>query len=136
MLIIKLFLFFILQLPVQLSDIPDENFWSEMKHLEFLCLHDNPIASVDTISYLANCPKLTALTIYDTPLSLIDKYRHHVVNTLIVLKALDHYIVADEEIIEDLQSTERFTAFRPQLKINLCPSSNQVTNLFYLDFYF
>lgn len=109
----------------QLSSIPDENFWSRMKHLEFLFLHDNPIASVDTVSHLANCPKLTALTMYDTPLSLMNKYRHHVVNTLIILKALDHYIVADQEIIEDLKATERFSAFRQELRIKLCSSSNQ-----------
>lgn len=109
----------------QLVSIPDKEFWSKMHHLEFLYLHDNPIASVDTVTRLAVCPKLTALTMYDTPLSLLDKYRHFVVNMLSVLKALDHYVVADQEIIEDLKTTERFAAFRLPLKIHLCSSLNQ-----------
>jgi hypothetical protein len=41
------------------------------------------------------------LTLHDTPMSLQRHYRHHAVNTIRTLRALDRHLVSDEEIIED-----------------------------------
>ncbi|XP_014777671.1 leucine-rich repeat and IQ domain-containing protein 3 [Octopus bimaculoides] len=110
----------------QITDLPDHLKWSNMQNLEFLYLHDNAFASFGVVKSISGCPKLVALTLYDTPLSLWIAYRHSVVNSLHSLKALDQFVVADEEIINDLNQSHRFAAFRKELKVDLCPQQTQL----------
>ncbi|XP_029649515.1 leucine-rich repeat and IQ domain-containing protein 3-like isoform X2 [Octopus sinensis] len=110
----------------QITNLPGHLMWSNMQHLEFLYLHDNTFANFGVVKSISGCPKLLALTLYDTPLSLWITYRHSVVNSLHSLKALDQFVVADEEIINDLNESHRFAAFQKELKVNLCPQQTQL----------
>ncbi|CAH2311037.1 leucine-rich repeat and IQ domain-containing 3 [Pelobates cultripes] len=106
----------------QIQKLPDRAFWSELKELKLMYLHDNQIGDVSNIESLSSCPNLAALTLYDTPLSLRKSYRHIVVNSIWSLKALDNYVVSDEEIIEDWSLQDRFRSQNPQLCINMLPA--------------
>ncbi|CAJ0914904.1 unnamed protein product [Ranitomeya imitator] len=84
----------------QIQNLPDLEFWRQLGSLKLLYLHDNRIRSVDNIESLSSCPNLTGLTLYDTPLSLQKGYRHIVVNSIWSLKALDNFVVSDEESLK------------------------------------
>ena len=70
----------------QITMLPSIAFWSGLRHLRILHLHDNPLGKYENLQNLATCPHLMALTLYDTPLSLKRNYRHHVVNSIWSLK--------------------------------------------------
>ena len=55
--------------------VPGSGFWMCLRSLKILNLHDNPIGRLENLSNLSSCPSLTALTLYDTPLSLKKNYR-------------------------------------------------------------
>ena len=114
----------------QITSLPPSAFWSSLVFLQFLHLHDNPIGDIDAIHSLARCHSLSVLTIYDTPLSLKRNYRHHVVNTIWSLKALDHHVISDEEIIEDAIFTRRFATMAPSFQLDLCPAT-EVSSLYW-----
>ncbi len=105
--------------PKKLTELPDSYFWLGMKHLQVLFLHSNPLSDIETFKFLGSCPALEILTLYDTPLSLKENYRHHAVNSIFTLKALDKYVVSDEEIIEEAEFKNRFSTLNKNLKINL-----------------
>ena len=81
--------------------IPGPRFWEGLSHLQVMYLHDNGLSRLEYIHRMAASASLSVLTLYNTPLSLKPNYRHHVVNSLWSLKALDNYVVSDEEVIED-----------------------------------
>nr|CAB3260801.1 uncharacterized protein LOC100176074 [Phallusia mammillata] len=110
----------------QITKLPDEQFWEKMESLQVLNLHDNGIGKLESVQALSACPSLVALTLYDTPLSLKHNYRHHTVNTIWSLKAIDHHVVGDEEIIEDAIFSKRFIALNPALMVDLCPKETEV----------
>ncbi|KAK7504361.1 hypothetical protein BaRGS_00004227 [Batillaria attramentaria] len=112
----------------QLTSIPGPPFWSSLRKLRALNLHDNPLGKFETLQSLAACPKLAIMTLFDTPLFLKKNYRHHVVNSIWTLKALDHHVISDEEIIEDALFGGHFAALSPSLKIDLCPPSPMDAN--------
>ena len=112
----------------QIQTVPPPTFWMNMTNLQILSLHDNPIGRIENLHNLAACPYLLALTLYDTPLSLKRNYRHHVVNSLWSLKALDSYVISDEEIIEDAEFGGHFSTMHPNFSINICPPLPQVCN--------
>ncbi|KAK3594593.1 hypothetical protein CHS0354_000386 [Potamilus streckersoni] len=103
----------------QITTVPGVTFWSGLRHLRFLHLHDNPIGKYDSLQSLSMCPHLVILTMYDTPLSLKRNYRHHVVNSIWSLRALDYHVISDEEIIEDAVFGGKFVAKNPNLRIKL-----------------
>ncbi|KAH3791615.1 uncharacterized protein LOC127838746 isoform X2 [Dreissena polymorpha] len=109
----------------QLSSLPGIAFWSGMRHLRFLHLHDNPLGKYENLQNLAMCPHLVALTMYDTPLSLKRNYRHHVVNSIWSLKALDNHVISDEEIIEDAVFGGQFAARHPNFRIHLFDNTGE-----------
>ncbi|XP_060685609.1 uncharacterized protein LOC132818569 [Hemiscyllium ocellatum] len=94
-------------------NLPDEYFWTDLKCLQVLFLHDNIIGDIRNVKSLFSCPNLIILTLFDTPVSLLPNYRHHVVNGILSLKALDHFVIADEEIIEDCLQRKYFKALSP-----------------------
>ena len=59
----------------QITMVPSGGFWSSMEKLQLLHLHDNPIGRIENLHYLAACPSLSVLTLYDTALSLKRNYR-------------------------------------------------------------
>ncbi|XP_060686014.1 leucine-rich repeat and IQ domain-containing protein 3-like [Hemiscyllium ocellatum] len=109
-----------------ISDLPDEDFWSEMKSLQILYLHGNIIGPLRSVEPLFSCPNLIVLTLFDTPVSLVPNYRHHIVNSILSLKALDHFVISDEEIIEDWPKSEEFKALSPHFFIDL-PLCSQIS---------
>jgi hypothetical protein len=48
--------------------------------------------------------------------------RHHTVNSVWTLKALDNHVISDEEIIEDTVFRGHFLPLSSCLRIDLCPS--------------
>uniref|UniRef100_A0A1I8GI78 Leucine-rich repeat-containing protein 51 n=1 Tax=Macrostomum lignano TaxID=282301 RepID=A0A1I8GI78_9PLAT len=102
----------------QLSQLPSLSMWANLRWLQVLFLHDNPIAKRSAVHGLTGCRRLAYLTLFDTPISLKRNYRHHMVNNVVSLKALDHYVISDEEIIEDVSfGAARFATFHPALRI-------------------
>ncbi|CAD5121284.1 DgyrCDS9815 [Dimorphilus gyrociliatus] len=108
-----------------IKNIPGFHFWENFTDLRILHLHDNPIGSIEHIKSLGALDSITILTLYDTPLSLKRNYRHHVVNSLWSLKALDHHVISDEEIIEDAKFGGRFAMFSNNFRINLYENASQ-----------
>ncbi|XP_074661836.1 uncharacterized protein LOC141914513 [Tubulanus polymorphus] len=106
----------------QIAFVPSIAFWSGLKHLKILYLHDNPIGRIENIHYLGATRRLSLLTLHDTPLSLKKNYRHHVVNSIWSLKALDNFVISDEEIIEESAFGGRFSTMHPAFYINLSPA--------------
>ena len=97
-----------------------------MKKLKVLFLHNNPLGKLDFLNYLSKCENLEILTLYDTPLSLKNNYRHHTVNSIQTLKALDFYVISDEEIIEEARLDNIFGARSAPFRINLSVPRAQV----------
>ncbi|XP_030061567.1 leucine-rich repeat and IQ domain-containing protein 3 [Microcaecilia unicolor] len=105
----------------QIQLLPEREFWSKMGDLKLLYLHNNGIGKLTNVESLSGCPSLTGLTLFDTPLSLNKNYRHIIVNSIWPLKALDNYVISDEEIIEDLSLNEKFKALNPHLFLHFLP---------------
>ena len=78
---------------------------------------------------MAASPSLSILTLYNTPLCLKPNYRHHVVNSLWSLKALDNYIISDEEIIEDATFGGRYSSMGKSFNLPLYVSLSKVGNM-------
>ncbi|XP_040607485.1 leucine-rich repeat and IQ domain-containing protein 3 isoform X1 [Mesocricetus auratus] len=106
----------------QIKTLPDRNFWGGLKNLKLLYLHDNSFSKLKNICVLAECESLIGLTMFDCPVSLKKGYRHVLVNSIWSLKALDHHVISDEEIIQNWHLPERFKAFNPRLFLNICPA--------------
>uniref|UniRef100_F6XDZ3 Leucine rich repeats and IQ motif containing 3 n=1 Tax=Monodelphis domestica TaxID=13616 RepID=F6XDZ3_MONDO len=105
----------------QIKFLPDATFWGEMTELKLLYLHDNSFVKLKNMCSLSGCPKLLALTMYDCPVSLKKGYRHVIVNSIWSLKLLDHYVISDEEVIENWTLPERFKSFTKQLSCDITP---------------
>jgi len=103
----------------QISQLPDVKFWLSFSKLKVLYLHSNTITKIDNVRRVSACPVLEILTLHDTPLSLKKNYRHHVINTIYTLKALDHFVVSDEEIIEDAKYNNKFSGRSQAFRINM-----------------
>lgn len=111
----------------QIKTLPDRTFWGGLKNLKLLYLHDNGLAKLKNICVLDVCASLIGLTMFDCPVSLKKGYRHVLVNSIWPLKALDHHIISDEEIIQNWHLPERFKTFNHRLFFNLCPALVKVT---------
>ncbi|KAM6217068.1 leucine-rich repeat and IQ domain-containing protein 3 [Rhynchocyon petersi] len=106
----------------QIKHLPETPFWIGLKNLKLLYLHDNAFAKLKNICVLSVCSNLIALTLFDCPVSLKKGYRHVLVNSIWSLKALDHHVISDEEIIQNWQLPERFKTCNPRLFFNFCPA--------------
>ncbi|XP_066228299.1 leucine-rich repeat and IQ domain-containing protein 3 [Saccopteryx leptura] len=106
----------------QVKSLPDAKFWSRLKNLKLLYLHDNGFAKLKNVCMLSACPSLIALTMFDCPVSLKKEYRHVLVNSIWTLRALDHHVISDEEIIQNLHLPERFRTYNHRLFFNFCPA--------------
>ncbi|XP_062437369.1 leucine-rich repeat and IQ domain-containing protein 3 isoform X2 [Rhea pennata] len=113
---------------IQIQHLPGPVFWEGMKELNLLYLHDNGIGELDDVHALSCCPNLIGLTLFDTPLSLKIAYRHSVVNSIFSLKALDYYVISDEEIIEGWKLPERYKSFCHCLFLDFCPVARKEGN--------
>nr|XP_013800580.1 PREDICTED: leucine-rich repeat and IQ domain-containing protein 3 isoform X1 [Apteryx mantelli mantelli]XP_013800581.1 PREDICTED: leucine-rich repeat and IQ domain-containing protein 3 isoform X1 [Apteryx mantelli mantelli]XP_013800582.1 PREDICTED: leucine-rich repeat and IQ domain-containing protein 3 isoform X1 [Apteryx mantelli mantelli] len=112
----------------QIQHLPGPVFWESMKKLNLLYLHDNGIGKLDDVHALSCCPNLIGLTLFDTPLSLKIAYRHSVVNSIFSLKALDYYVISDEEIVEGWKLPEKYKSFCHCLFLDSCPVARKEGN--------
>ena len=110
-----LILYILLYCHFQLTILPGIAFWTGLRSLRFLHLHDNPLGKYENLQNLATCPNLLALTMFDTPLCLKRNYRHHVVNSIWSLKVGYEF---------DFQFNDRMfteiTRVRIEISLNLC----------------
>ncbi|XP_025021372.1 leucine-rich repeat and IQ domain-containing protein 3 [Python bivittatus] len=111
----------------QLEVLPGPVFWGNMKNLKLLYLHDNGISTLENVHSLSFCPNLIALTLFNTPLCLKIAYRHIVVNSIFSLKALDYYVISDEEITEGWRLPEKYKPFTLDFFVDFCPLSGKDT---------
>ncbi|KAL2772365.1 leucine-rich repeat and IQ domain-containing protein 3 isoform 2 [Daubentonia madagascariensis] len=111
----------------QIKNLPDTKFWSGLKNLKLLYLHDNGFSKLKNICVLSACPNLIALTMFDCPVSLKKGYRHVLVNSIWPLKALDYHVISDEEIIQNWHLPERFKTCNHRLFFNFCPALRKGT---------
>uniref|UniRef100_A0A7N4PQ38 Leucine rich repeats and IQ motif containing 3 n=1 Tax=Sarcophilus harrisii TaxID=9305 RepID=A0A7N4PQ38_SARHA len=122
----------------QIRIVPDGTFWSAMKQLKLLYLHDNSFVKLKNVCSLSACPNLIALTLYDCPVSLKKGYRHVIVNSIWSLKILDNFVVSDEEIIENWELPERFKTLSKHLFCDITPvlvkGSNYEKELFQMNY--
>ncbi|ETE68680.1 Leucine-rich repeat and IQ domain-containing protein 3, partial [Ophiophagus hannah] len=112
---------------VMLELLPGPMFWRYMKNLQLLYLHDNGISTLEDVHSLSFCPNLIALTLYNTPLCLKIAYRHIVVNSIFSLKALDYYVISDEEITEGWRLPEKYKPFTLNFFVDYYPLSGKDT---------
>ncbi|XP_003784360.1 leucine-rich repeat and IQ domain-containing protein 3 [Otolemur garnettii] len=106
----------------QIKLLPNTKFWSGLKNLKLLYLHDNGFSKLKNICVLSACSNLIALTMFDCPVSLKKGYRHVLVNSVWSLKALDCHVISDEEIIQSWNLSERFKTCNHRLFFNFCPA--------------
>ncbi|KAM4629822.1 LOW QUALITY PROTEIN: leucine-rich repeat and IQ domain-containing protein 3 [Polymixia lowei] len=66
----------------QITQLPGALFWERLRQLQLLNLHDNNMETMWNIQGLAGCLKLSGLTLYDTPSSLMGNYRLCIVNCI------------------------------------------------------
>ncbi|XP_067323922.1 leucine-rich repeat and IQ domain-containing protein 3 isoform X1 [Anolis sagrei] len=109
----------------QLEELPGPMFWEKMADLRLLYLHDNGISALENVHSLSFSPNLTALTLFNTPLCLKIAYRHIVVNSIFSLKALDCYVISDEEIMEDWRLPAIYKPFSPSFFVDFSPVSGK-----------
>ena len=128
------FVFKVLLLLLQIKSLPDTKFWSGLKNLKLLFLHDNGFAKLKNVCMLSACPSLIALTMFDCPVSLKKGYRHVLVNSIWTLKALDHHVISDEEIIQNWHLPERFKTYNHRLLFNFCSALKKVVGFICVSF--
>ncbi|XP_022085158.1 uncharacterized protein LOC110976310 [Acanthaster planci] len=109
----------------QISTLPGPEFWRCLPNLKVLHLHNNCIGKLDTLQHVGEAGAIQVLTMYDTPVSLKKTYRHHIVNSIWSLKALDYYVISDEEIIEDASFGGHFASMNPSFRYNPVPHSKK-----------
>ncbi|RNA33875.1 leucine-rich repeat and IQ domain-containing 3 [Brachionus plicatilis] len=109
----------------QLSKLPSEEFWLRFYKLKILFLHNNHIGKLEYLKYISYCPSLEILTLFDSPISLKHNYRHHAVNSIVTLKALDFHVISDEEIIEEAVFKNAFSACSENFRIDLTIKSKE-----------
>lgn len=112
----------------QITQLPDKGFWKKFEELQLLNLHDNNLSTQQHVMGLSGCPNLVALTLYNTPLSLKENYRHCMVNSLWSLKALDKHVISDVEIMEGFILPPKFKQMAPHLAVDLHPVSKEVSS--------
>ncbi|XP_038063508.1 uncharacterized protein LOC119734216 [Patiria miniata] len=109
----------------QISTLPGPEFWRCLPNLKILHLHNNCIGKLDSLQHMGQAGGIQVLTMYDTPISLKKTYRHHVVNSIWSIKALDFHVISDEEIIEDASFGGHFASMNPSFHYNPVPHSKK-----------
>lgn len=113
-------------------NLPNSNFWEQLKSLQILYLHHNKINDWNNLESLKTCQSLLYITLYDNPICRYDTIRHFVVNNIPSLIAYDNYVISDEELIEGASYPPPFNAFNdkfllppPQYRSNVKFSSHK-----------
>ena len=64
-------------------------------------------------------PAILHITLHSNPVCAIPGYRHFIVNSLPCLKALDNFVITDEERIEDASFGYRFRGLNEYMKLHI-----------------
>ncbi|CDW85131.1 leucine-rich repeat and iq domain-containing protein 3 [Stylonychia lemnae] len=89
-----------------------------LKNLRILMLDHNLIQNWSNLESLTSLSDtLYHLTLSNNPISQVSGYRHYLVTKLSGLKALDEYIITDEERMEDVGFGLRFRALSPFMRL-------------------
>ena len=88
-------------------------------NLKFLYLHNNRIAKWQEISSLTALPVIIHITLFSNPVCSVPGYRHFLVNSIKPLLALDHFVITDEERIDDVSFGYRFRALNEFMKLHI-----------------
>ena len=68
---------------------------------------------------MTSLPEILHITLFSNPVCSIPGYRHFIVNSLPGLKALDNFVITDEERIEDASFGYRFRGLNEFMKLHI-----------------
>ncbi len=103
----------------QIASLPSSTVFQKLINLKFLYLHNNKISKWHDISSLSALPGILHITLFSNPVYLVPGYRHFLVNSVPTLLALDHYMITDEERIDDASFGYRFRALNEFMKLHV-----------------
>lgn len=109
----------------QLDELPQAQVFAGLQSLQFLYLHNNNISKWQDLQALTALPSIMQITLFNNPVCQIPGYRHFLVNSISCLKALDNYIITDEERIEDASFGYRFRGLNEFMKIHIPDYSSE-----------
>ena len=99
-----------------LESLPPATVFEGLQSLQFLYLHNNNISKWQDLQSLVQLPVIMHITLFANPVCSIPGYRHFIVNSIPCLKALDNYVITDEERIEDASFGNRFRGLNEYMK--------------------
>jgi Leucine-rich repeat len=103
----------------QIASMPSAGIFQRLVNLRFLYLHNNKISKWHDIASLSALPGILHITLFSNPVYLVPGYRHFLVNSVPSLLALDHYVITDEERIDDASFGYRFRALNEFMKLHV-----------------
>ena len=109
----------------ELETLPAAPVFAGMESLQFLYLHNNQISKWQDLQSLISLPEIMHITLFSNPVTAIPGYRHFMVNSLPGLKALDNYVITDEERIEDASFGYRFRGLNEFMKLHIPDYSHE-----------
>lgn len=109
----------------QLESLPPASVFAGMRSLQFLYLHNNKVSKWQDLQSLTSLPDVLHVTLFANPVSSIPGYRHFIVNSIPCLKALDNYVITDEERIEDASFGNRFRGLNEYMKWHITDYSDE-----------
>ena len=109
----------------QLDGLPQAQVFAGLVNLQFLYLHNNNISQWKDLMQLVTLPVIMQITLFNNPVCQIPGYRHTLVNSITCLKALDNYIITDEERIEDASFGYRFRGLNEFMKLHIPDYTNE-----------
>ena len=109
---------------IDLSDngieaLPHRSVFEGLNHLQFLFLHNNKLSKWQDLNSLTGLPTAIHVTLFNNPVCQIPGYRHFMVNSIACLKALDNFVITDEERIEDASFGYRFRGLNEFMKLHI-----------------
>jgi len=108
-----------------LESLPAASVFAGLKNLHFLYLHNNNISKWQDLQALVALPQIMHITLFANPVCSIPGYRHFMVNSIACLKALDNYVITDEERIEDASFGNRFRGLNEYMKLLITDYSDE-----------
>lgn len=109
----------------ELDSLPPATVFSGLINLQFLYLHNNSLSKWQDLQALVSLPKILHITLFGNPVCAIPGYRHFIVNSISGLRALDNFVITDEERIEDASFGNRFRGLNEYMKWHIPDYSDE-----------
>lgn len=109
----------------EIETLPPANVFAGLANLQFLYLHNNNISKWQDLQSLVSLPAIMHITLFANPVCAIPGYRHFMVNSIAGLKALDNFVITDEERIEDASFGYRFRGLNEFMKLHIPDYSHE-----------